>query len=234
MNYTRISNFGSNAVSELNNPLTYCLNTDLDNQFLHGSSSVTLSSHSLPCQRFMSEYCSQKWDNYCEAASQNAFTDWKNPNYFPNNMVNCLGDSVKNSGPGLSYSLSQGDMLVRNTASRKYLINMIGADKVYELFDPNVPSSPMISYWIPNGNGGCSDGGCGGNQGTPVYSVDPSTIENDMVMHKLLNNPKIAPDILTNMYNTMKRMNTLPQLSGTRLGNFYTVVPYFATLGGLK
>ena len=66
MNYTSIKNFGPNAVSEVNNPLTYCLTTDLDSAFMHGGQANVLRRDSRPCQLFLSEYCAQGWDNFCE------------------------------------------------------------------------------------------------------------------------------------------------------------------------
>ena len=169
------------------------------------------------CQMFMSEYCATKWDSFCEAASNNP-SSW-----IPNSMQCCLlkGD-VACSG------LRAGDVLIRNTAARKYLIRMYGARKKYEPFDPNVPNSALISYWI-------SEKGCPiqGHCSVPVYAVDPKTIDADPVMNKILDKPGIAPDILTNIYQTMKRMDTLKQLRGTRLGHFYSSNPAFKDKGGL-
>ncbi len=216
-NYSSISSFGSNAYSPVNNPLTYCLNNNMDQRFLHGSNADTYGQHSRPCQLFLSEYCASKWDNYCEVASRNT------ESWTPNNLK-CSLTGCNNSNN------SAGEMLVRNTAARKYLVKMIGATKKYEPFDPNVPTSPLISYWV-------SDNKCSPHLGarclTPIYAVNPKTIDNDIVMDKLLAKPTIAPIILVNIYNTMKRMGTLKHLKGTKLGHFYTTNPYFNSKGGL-
>ena len=217
MNYSSISNFGSNAHSEVNNPLTYCLNNNMDQRFLHGSNADTYGQHSKGCQLFMSEYCANGWDNFCEAASQNT-NSW-----VPNNMQCCLlGGDVACRG------LNAGEILIHNTAARKYLVKMLGAKKTYEPFDPNVPTSPLISYWVP-------DNGCALNNScsVPVYSVDPNKIDNDKVMDKLLAKPGIAPVILINIYNTMKRQGHLKKLIGTKLGHFYMTQPYFKAKGGI-
>lgn len=217
MNYASISSFGSNAHSQVNNPLTYCLNDNMDQRFLHGSNADSYGQHSRPCQLFMSEYCSHGWDSYCEAASLNTTT------WLPNNMQCCLlrGDVA-------CQDLNAGQVLIRNTASRKYLVKMHGATKKYESFDPNVATSPLISYWVPT-NGCPMNNSCS----VPVYAVDHRTIDNDPVMDKLLGNPKIAPVILINIYNSMKRMGTLKTLKGTKLGKFYNANHYFIAKGGV-
>ena len=77
-----------------------------------------------------------------------------------------------------------------------------------------------------------NDGG-GGCNGTPVYTVNPQTIDDDVVMDKLLAKPNIAPVLLINIYNTMKRRNTLSKLHGTKLGLFYNTNSYFKQKGGI-
>lgn len=206
--YSNISKFGSNAYSPVNNPLTYCLNDTMDQRFLHGGQSDTLGQYSRSCQLFMSEYCSDKWDNFCEVASKNT-----NRNV-PNQAEACSRD--------IGYrNMTAGEILIHNTASRKYLTNMNNAVKKYEPFDPTVATSPMISFWV-------SDNSC-----IPEYSVDPKKIDSDIVMDKILAKPIIAMNILINVYNTMKRNNTLSGLNGTKLGRFYNLHPYFKDKGGL-
>ena len=209
MNYTSIKNFGPNAVSEVDNPLTYCLTSDLDNAFMHGGQANILRRNSRPCQLFLSEYCAQGWDNFCEIASQNQNIS------FPNGMTTPCGGCSP-------LGITQGDMLIRNTAERKYLIQMINGKQVFESFDPLVASSPMISSWRPVGS---QVGGCGSGQLTmsPIYAVNPKTIDDDVVMDKILAKPDIAKDILINIYFNMKRLGTLYNLKGTKLGNFYGI-----------
>ena len=217
MNYASISDFGSNAHSEVNNPLTYCLNDTLDQRFLHGSHSDTYGQHSRSCQLFLSEYCAKGWDGFCEVASQNTCR------WLPNNIQSCLG-----YGDVACKGMTAGEVLVHNTAARKYLVNMLGAHKKYEPFDPTVPTSPLISYWVPSDNCPMTLG-----KPVPVYAVNPKEIDRDPVMDRCLANPVIALDILINIYNTMKRQMTLSQLRGTKLGHFYTTHPYFKAKGGI-
>ena len=185
----------------LENPLSYCMTSDLERGFLHGSSSVTLGKDSKSCQDYMGEYCSAEWDNFCELASRDK------SKFFPNNNTHFTGHQIS--------GMTSGENLIRNTASKKYLKKMLNCQRVSRPFDPTVASSPSISYWS-------------GNSCVPIYSVDATKIDSDVVMNKILEKPDIASDILINIFNTMKREGTLNTLKGTRLWEFYTKTPYFS------
>lgn len=188
----------------------------LENQFLHGSTSVFYNQHAPICQAYLADYCANNWDGFCEYASVN-----KNRSY-PNSIQNWSLPSEA----GCSQNLNAGQILVRNTAANKYLVEMIGAKKQYQPFDPNVATSPMVGTWVstdPNSK----------VPGIPVYAVDPKTIDNDPVMDRILSEPIIAPDILINIYNTMKRNGLLADLKGTKLGNFFNTYSYFKSRGGI-
>jgi hypothetical protein len=212
--YRQISSIGSNSYNPVNNPLTYCVGTNAGQKFLHGSGSATVNGeHSKHCQIYMSEYCSDKWDDICEVASKNTNGE------YPNNAQACeiFGDTA-------CKGLTAGEILIRNTASKKYLKHMGNCTKKYEPFDPLVPTSPLISYWSNDYSINC----------VPVYEVNPTIINDDVVMDKLIAKPIIAIEILINIYNTMKREKTLTQLTDTKLGQFYNTNAYFKSKGGLK
>lgn len=198
MSYVSLSELGNNNSSN-NNPLSYCMSDGIDTSFKHGT---LFGPKSKQCQLFMSQRCSQVWDGACELASNNTS---KTAN------LHCSGDS---SGNGCRLELNNGDLLIRNTAIKKYRTAMYNCQVHEEQFDPNVPNSPMITY-ITDSPGNC--GPC-----MSLYEVDPKNIEKDPVMNKLLNNPRIALDILKNIYNTMKNKDTLKDLEGTRLYKFFT------------
>lgn len=216
--YSVISDFGSNTYSAVNNPLTYAVpGQNFDQKFLHGSSSnIFDGQYSRNSQLYMSQYCADKWDGFCELASNNSNTSFPNQAIPPENEL--YDDNIQ--------QLTAGDMLIRNTASEKYLKTMNNCKRNYEPFDPTVATSPLIGYWK---NEQYSYGGC-----VPEYAVNPESIDSDIVMNKILAKPQIAPLILVNIYNTMKREGTLSQLQGTRLGNFYSNVPFFKSRGGLQ
>jgi hypothetical protein len=210
-NYSSISKFGNmKNPSAVNNPLTYCINNTIDNKFLHGGPPHILADGqgSPNCQAFLSDYCAQGWDSYCEYASNNI-----NERY-PSTME--TPDSCDNIPRGFNAAipLTEGEVLLRNTASRKYLVKMIQGKELWEPFDPTVADSPMIRKWVQTGYG---------NPMSPVYAVNPREIDNDIVMNKILSKPRIAMDILMNIYHTMKRNGTINQLDGTNLGKFYNI-----------
>lgn len=212
MSYARIVNFGPTVEkSPNNNPLTYCMTTDLDNSFVH-TSGQRRGPYSKSCAMFMSDYCAKDWNGICEAASQNT------NNHYPNTAMPWTGNK-KNSGAclgtGLGSQFTQGDILIRNTAAKKYLSKMSNHCLMkYEPFDPMVPTSPMISYWDSSNDTARSS--C-----IPVYEVNPDTINDDPVMNKLLSKPVLGMDILVNIYNTARRLGKLDSLRNTKLWNFF-------------
>ena len=178
--YRLISSIGQHSQNN-SNPLNYCLVTELDSGFNNGNYSK-ITYNSKKCQDFMSTYCSTNWNQICEISSQNL-------------------DSVNNN-------VQYGDLLIANTASKKYITEMGGCNIKYEPFDSTVSNSPLISYWT-------------GTDCIPVYEVNPQTIDSDPVMNQLLNKPTIAFDILLNIYNTSLRKNTINSLKGTKIYNYF-------------
>lgn len=204
--YSKIKQVGPNDFTPIANPLSYCIDQNMDQRFLHGSQADSLCGQSSKnCQAFLSEYCANGWDGYCELASRN--NDISRPNNLSITGVPAFG-------------MTQGQILIFNTAIRKYLVALAKGVMKYEKFDPLVATSPMISYWNP----GCNEGGgtCyGSTEVVPVLAVDPKIIDNDIVMDKILSNPLPYNFILINIYNNMKRMGTLQDLKGTKLGKYY-------------
>jgi hypothetical protein len=204
--YANIKTFGQSKESlEVENPLSYCVNWNADQSFLHGGNSYIYGQYSKPCQSFLSDYCADKWDKFCEVASHN-----QNISY-PNQL---------NTNVGVNVGLTAGEILIRNTASKKYLISMSGnCVQKFQAFDPTVANSPMISYWDSEDY---EDSGISGtNSCVPKYAVDAKTIDNDIVMDKLLEKPSVGMDILLNIFNTMKDNKTLHTLQGTKIGKFF-------------
>jgi len=192
------------------NPMEYCVVNKSDNQFFNGSQAKNLGEDSKQCQAYLGDYCSKRWDIFCEAASKNTKLA-----------------VTQNTGNNVA-ELSGGELLIRNAAFNRYLVKMVNAHKQYEPFDHTVAFSPMISFWVPDNLN---------KQMVPVHEITPENIislDSDPVMNRLLANPEIGLDILENIRNTMKKKNTLSQLHGTRLGYFYSTNPYFHSLGGLR
>jgi hypothetical protein len=203
--YSTISKLGPSEVSFVDDPLTYCLNNTLDQRFLHGSGAIQVNGQSSkPCQSYLSDYCAQGWDAFCETASKN-----QNISY-PNNIDHHSPNSSLNG-----HNLTAGEILIRNTAAKKYLIKMANCVQKYEPFDPTVANSPLISYWVPDCNGD------GSTTCIPMYKVNPKTIDSDVVMDKILSKPTIAINILVNIFNTMTKDGSIKELANTKLGKFF-------------
>jgi hypothetical protein len=207
-NYRPINKLGGNILSPVDDPLTYCVAGDtLDNLFLHGAISNTISSqYNVNGQAFMSDRCSKNWDGYCEYASANT------NNSFPN-MLSSVADSSDTlylQPDGTRKNATNGEILIHNSFAKKYMTNF-GECKSCQPFDPLVADSPEICTYNFNNS-------------SPIFEVRDDQIQgldNDIVLNKILNNPKIGKTILINIYNTMSRKGTLFKLSNTRLGNFY-------------
>ena len=204
-NYRKIINFGSNAPNAVNNPVSYAMGDTVDNLFTHGSIAKTIDSpYSRNSQIYMSDKCSKNWDKYCEYASANTSKSYPN--------------MIANSQVYQDFQLTAGEILVHNTAEKKYRANP-DCNQKCEPYDPLVANSPMICY---------TDDYC---EQPPIYDLTDEQINNvdqDIVMNKILNNPKIGIYILINMFNTMKRKGTLHKLSNKRLG-FYFMSEGFQT-----
>jgi len=215
--YASILNFGSNSRSPMSNPLSYCAVSELDSSFTHASNGQTMGPDSSACQAFMAHYCANNWNGVCEFQSHDQ-TSW-----LPNSVKTC--DASHSNGSlsnGTGNHLTKGQILIRNTAAEKYLTHMSSnCERVYEPFDPTVADSPLIGKWVAKGNN-CNSGSCNGRDVcVPIYQVDPRTIDQDPVMNKILAQPYIAIDILVNIYNNSVKDNTIHQLQGTKLHNFF-------------
>lgn len=192
--YATIGDFGKPPGSDMDptsNPLTYCMLDGLDSNFAHGS--WLNDWKSIKCQQFSSDYCAANWDEACEVMSM------RDDTRFPNQL------STQNR------RMTAGDVLVYNTAYKKYATGLAGSSRVeYEPFDYTVADSPLVSRIVPSMN---SFG-----QSTVIFDVDEKTIDTDPVMNKLLSKPTIAPDILAGIKATRQRTGRLHELAGTALG----------------
>lgn len=205
-NYRSISSFGNSLATSSSNPLTYSINDTLSQRFLHGGNSYKYGQNSEPSQAFLGQYCSEGWDGACEVASKNT------NQYFPNNTT--FGNI--DDRPYYFKGLTSGENVIRNTAANKYLIAMGNCVPKFEPFDPTVAASPMIKKWVSE---------TGYNNCVPVYAVDPSVIDDDVVMDKILAKPQIALDILINIYNNHKRIGMLDELKDTKVGKYFANNP---------
>jgi hypothetical protein len=196
--YVKISEFGKPAAyAPVNNPLSYGLSGGMDNLFMHGSKNI--DSNALPFQTYAAEYCAKGFDNFCKVMTAN-----QTPQYFPNLVHGCTGR--RNTMPE---QLTQGDVILLNTARVKYLMKMRNSVANMVPFDPTVAASPLITIYT-------------GEYMIPEYHIPKGhDLKNDPVMQRLLNKPMLGLELLLNIYSNMKSQNRLGDLKGTKLGMFY-------------
>lgn len=240
MSYRTIQDFGSNLQKIPEEPLTYCMLDGLNAQFMHGAQGKIFGRYNRECAEYISSRCAVNWDEVCQASSTNT-----NPN-FP--------DMTGREPECCSNELTQGQLLIRDTAYKKYLLVSTNCNVRCEPFDPTVVDSPLICYEYPDtlavNNSNVSIGGvtnCQGNldlspstcqldnnttTGGPcqkIYGIKDENISNldtDFVMNSLIDNLKLAPNLLFKIYTGMKQMGKLSYLTRTRLGSFYLINGY--------
>jgi hypothetical protein len=108
---------------------------------------------------------------------------------------------------GLKTSLSTGQQLLENVGEKKYC-KYVNCQPKKELFNPLDPNSPYITMWNePSGFG---------DNCIPVCGIeDPSTIDQDPVMNRMLANPEVAPSTLIKICQ-----GDTSYLNGTKIGRF--------------
>ena len=210
MSYSKFIEFGQATNNNVknpgdpSNPLTYCIWDTESVQFMHGPTAAFYKPQCYECQSYMALRCAGKydenetWDDYCETYRQvNTDTYWPNQAAIlkiPACVISMCG------------KLTQGDILLRNAAERRFLY-FPNCAREYIQFDPNVAASPMIEK--PYSACGCDYSSAG-------VSINKRTINNDRLMNKCLENCKIVADIFAVLYKEMKRGAV--DLSGTKVG----------------
>lgn len=227
MSYKKIEEFSTGFHNISNDPLTYCLLDTLDSQFINGTTGRIFGRGNRQCAIFMSNRCAEKWDNICEIMST------CDESRFPD---------MANNNDGCHIPTTAGNLLVRDTAYLKYLLNANGSNVQCEPFDPTVADSPTICYINHSSatfgdthvnktgvwdNGEIKNIPCAQDASyVREYGLTEEqikVIDKDPVMNKLIDNPNIAPELLKGIYWSLHTRNQLPKLKGTRLGYFFGV-----------
>ena len=208
-NYQKMANFCP-FKTPTDDPVTYCVmdGESLDSKFSHGTGGGSLTQYSRQCQAFMSTRCALNWDDKCEFASKNS------EQRFPNMIANCGELDLSKL---MNSELTAGDILVLNTAEKKYG-KMSGTCSIKkEPFDATVTTSPQVEYRIYTGH---ADNKC-----KTTYDINPQSIDSDPVMNKLLDRPRMSAVILVKIYRSLKSRGELSKINNTRLGFFYKSYP---------
>ncbi len=212
-NYSQINHVGPAASSApVNNPLSTALSSGLDNMLMHGSNRIDVDSE--VTQAYMAEYLAKHFDTdpMCKLVCMN-----NEPQYFPNqyhsssnigNNNNALAPRSKMK-PNPRVQQSKGDVFLLNAARAKYLSRMRNGQLQRVPFDDTVANSPKVSIWT----GLCM---------IPEYSI-PATVNPDTcgILCQLMKRPWIALPFMQNVYETMRSNQSLGNIAGTRIGNYF-------------
>lgn len=207
--YANYTNFGNNQnppQSGNNDPLTYCLVDTMDKNFQHGPMGPLYGPRSQKCQLYMAQRCADNWDGFCEYYYQhnNTNSQWPDSQLWPNTVQPRYWAGSLNNVP-----LSTGEQLLQNAGERRFCTYRNCSPRC-EPFDPMNPNSPSVIYYDdPYGYG---------ENCVPECRVDPKTIDQDILMDRMLDNPKASATTLINICNTSKREGI--DLSGTKIGAF--------------
>lgn len=194
---------------QTDDPLSYCLQDNIDNRFDHASS-IRYGPGSRSCQKYMSDRCALEWDGFCEIAYNNKDVSYPNQGYLADKPTNV----PKGVGNPVSGATSLGNILLHNTMQKRFC-KVSGAIATTEPFDPLVANSPSLVTYIPENPYN--------NSYNLVCSVDQSmiddgSIDNDPVMNKGLSNPPACYDTLFNICENAKAKGQ--NLGDTKIGKF--------------
>lgn len=168
---------------ELSNPLTYILNDWKTSTMLHGSGvGRKFGRYSKKAQQFMSDKCSRNWDGYCEISSKDK--DTSHPN-----MLETGYDDNKH--------FTAGERLIRNSFKKKFMFQLKGCKIDWEVYDPTDVDSHIVSNLVST----CPGKECIINYCPSIEQIN--NMNNDLLVKKVIKNPKIVLDILINMYYTI-------------------------------
>ena len=192
MAYAKITDMGPDMISD---PTSMCVGTNISQLFNYGPG---FGQNSSKCQIFMAQRCAVNWDDACQISSR---------------QDDSFG--VAAYGDGGSTMMSNGDLLLRNTAMEKYRVAIMtdpNGTQQCELkigqFNLLDTTSPRMFHYI---------GDCVGD-----YAIrDVANIDDDPVMNRILQKPQVFDDLLANIYTTMLQRGDLNKLKGTKLGTFF-------------
>ena len=172
-NYKQIQRFGQNNYPDTD-PLTYCMENNLGNRFVHGSNTMQYGPDCKECQVFMAQRCANKWDGHCDTFYNTK--KHRTPNLVNNPLYDCASSDRSN------------DILLHNAAFYKYC-KIPNENIQYVPFDPNVANSPLIAQ--PNDQ-----------YANAICQLPPnmvSNLTNDPVMNYILTKPREFKPLLQNL-----------------------------------
>lgn len=215
MSYITINQFGGQQ--QQNDPATICaFSMNIDKSFEGGVLGYSLGANSKGCQLYMAQRSAKDWDAFAEYLSYN---QEKLPTMINQGCVSTAcgsrygasssscGNLAAASSYGPSYNPAHngiknlGDAFLINTAYEKYC-TFPGAVYKDMYVNPIDASSPIVRERI------------GGN---PVCTVNPNTIDQDILMEKITHR-QIGDDLLINIWNTSLQKGI--NIADTKVGRY--------------
>lgn len=191
-------NFDGSVNNSVEDPINMCLFSDVNKSLTSGVLGYRYGPSNENCQLLMADRCAKRWDGVCDIAAMNKDA------VYPNNAT-IRGNAMANPAE-ITGGSTVGNQLLHNAAQRRFCV--FNNCSIQEFpFDPTNLSSPTVTR-INRSQYGCM----------PSCSVDPATIDSDVLMNKCLDNPTAAYDTLVNICQT--HAQTGKSLKGTRIGAF--------------
>lgn len=202
--YSTIGNFGTCLL--VNNQYGYdvCMFDGIDKCFAKGPGPTHELGPSAPnCQAFLAEQCSVEWNPKCELYYRTHNQSLER--YLPNTYTS--GVCQYNSFDTCGEPLLLGDSLLKNAAELRFFD--VSKEHTYTVpLDPTNYSSPMITKFINRRSledEGLSD------------RFNKDTIDSDIIMQKLLQNPKPFYGLLNQIFQHVIdniELGGIPDVSG--------------------
>lgn len=204
--------------------LSYSLLSPLDAAFVHGRPGISMGRYSQQAQEYNSSRCANNWDQACEILS----LDTKNQ--FPNMVSGSNVDLITGSHVR---GLTSGEQLVRNTAFKKYRVQVNNCNLLLAPYNPMTPNAQLYSQQstidagMRNPRWSASYGSVPSGTCSSYYSLENiQNLDSDPVLNKLIQMPYIAQDLLIRIYYQMQKTGKLGMLRGSNIGKFYQTLGY--------
>lgn len=177
------------------NPVDMCLFSDVNKSLVGGVLGARYGPANENCQLFMADRCAKNWDSVCDVAALNRQATYANNATIRGNAAAAPGEITGGS--------TIGSQLIHNAGQRRFC--QFSNTNIQQFpFDPTDYSSPVVTRILRSQFGN-----------NPICTVNPSTIDNDTLMNRMLDDPGTSMETLSNICRNMKG-----KLNGTRLGRF--------------
>ena len=179
-------------------PLEVCLDKSVQTLMEYGSTGAGLGPESSPCQQYLVDRCSQRWDGACD--------------YYYNKYQQIRDTRIPfacTDGICAPNRQPWGNCLLGESAKRRFL-NYDHTQRCVQQVDPSVPDSPWVTTRITR-------------DGMPIEPIcthlDVDNLDNDPIMNRCLANPVACAYTLGKIKDYVDQNNI--DLRDTKLGKFF-------------